>query len=316
MVVRFAPGIEDYVQAVSTGLGALARPGGLTLEQRRDRFDRLGALLRDPYPAGMEVWNRQIALPGREIPVRTYRPAGDGAQPCIFYFHGGGYVSGSIDSHDTITAQLAALTGATVISVHYRRPPENPYPAPNDDCWAALQWAIRRAEDLGIDPARLAVAGDSAGGNLAASCALRARGEGGPALRAQVLIYPGMCADLETTESYRTNRHDPFLNPDSMRFYRTSYLGGGLESPGEIATPLYAADHRGLPPAYVLVAEHDPVLDDGRLYAERLQAAGVETTFRMAPGMIHGFLRARRFAPGAQQELEALAAALRRYLAP
>lgn len=310
---EFAPGIADYVRHITTSLSHLARPTGLTIEQRRDRFDAIGALFREPYPDGMSVRSTFIARPGREIPIRVYRPAGEAEQACILYFHGGGYVSGSIESHDVITAHLARLTGATVISVHYRRPPENPYPAPNDDCWDALCWTVEHASDLRIDPERLALAGDSAGGNLSASCAFRALRAGGPRLKAQILIYPGMCADLGTTPSYHENRHDPFLSTSSMEMYRKAYLGGALTGPEE-AAPLHAADLFGMPPAYILAAEHDPVRDDGVLYGQRLLEAGVAVETRVVPGMVHGFLRARRFSPVADAEFTRLGEALKRML--
>lgn len=311
----FAPGISDYVEAINANLAALARPTGLTLAQRRDRFELIGEMFSEAYPAGMQVRTAFIALPGREVPVRVYRPAGTGRQACVLYFHGGGYVSGSIASHDVITAHLAHITGATVISVHYRRPPENPYPAPNDDCHAALLWAVERADDLAIDAGRMAVAGDSAGGNLAASCAFRALRQSGPKLRAQILIYPGLCADFETTASYRENRRDPFLSTESMRFYRQAYLGATDIAQSPDAAPLHADDLRGMPPAYILAAEHDPVRDDGVLYGKRLRAAGVAVETRVAAGMIHGFLRARRYSPRADDEFSRLGEAIARFLA-
>jgi acetyl esterase len=310
----FAAGIAEYLATVAKALGPMASPKGLSLEQRRDRFDMLAEALRQPYADGMVVRNNWVARPGREIPVRIYRPAGPGPQAAILYCHGGGYVSGSIESHDAITARLAALTGATVVSVHYRRPPENPFPAPNDDCFEVLLWLRARAGDLGIDPARIAVAGDSAGGNLVASVAWRSGQEGLPPLRAQALIYPGLCADIDTTPSYRTNIHDPFLSVDSMRFYRAAYLGGTLRTADPYAAPLHADDVSGLPPTLILLAEHDPLYDDGRLFFEKLQAAGVQASLRTGDGLIHGFLRTARFCAAAEREFVALAAFLADHL--
>lgn len=311
---HFAPGIADYVGAIHASLASLAKPTGLSLSQRRDRFEQIGAIFREPYPKGMTVRSTYLALPWREIPLRIYRPAGSERQACVLYFHGGGYVSGSIESHDVITAHLAEISGATVVSVHYRRPPENPYPAPNDDCHAALSWVIEQADGLAIDPDRLAVAGDSAGGNLAASVAFRMRGKPGPGLQAQILIYPGMCADFDTTPSYRGNRHDPFLSTESMRFYRSAYLGETDPAAYPDAAPLHAADLDGMPPAYILAAEHDPVRDDGVLYGERLRAAGVAAETRVVTGMIHGFLRARRHSAVADDEFSRLGEAVRHFL--
>lgn len=312
----FAAGIDDYLDAVRNALGPMASPKGLSLEQRRERFDRLAEALRRPYADGMVVRNAWIARPGREIPIRIYRPVGNAPQAAILYYHGGGYVSGSIESHDAITARLAELTGATVVSVHYRRPPENTYPAPNDDCFEALVWLHGRAKDLGIDPSRVAVAGDSAGGNLAASVAWRAKRTDLPPLRAQALIYPGLCADLDTTPSYRTNTRDPFLSVESMRFYRAAYLGDADARSEPYAAPLHADDLAALPPALILLAEHDPLFDDGRMFFERLQAAGVSALLRRGDGLIHGFLRASAFCPAAKEEFIALGRFLAEHLRP
>lgn len=307
---NFAEGIPAYVKAIQDSLAHLAKPADLTLPQRRDRFDLIGDLLKEAYPDGMQVRNTYIALPGREVPIRIYSPDAPAPRACIIYFHGGGYVSGSIDSHDAITAHLAEITNCTVVSVHYRRPPENPFPAPNDDCYEAAKWVAANHEQIGIAPDRLVLAGDSAGGNLAASCALRANEEGDLRIRGQVLIYPGMCADTQTTESYRTNRNDPFLAVSSMQFYRQSYLGAIDPNSNPYAAPLHASDLSGMPPAYILVAEHDPVRDDGVIFHKRLVSAGVKSELRNVEGMIHGFLRARRFSKLADKEFARLGSAV------
>ena len=192
--------------------------------------------------------------------------------------------------------------------MHYRRAPENPYPAPNEDCYAALCWAVEQAERLGIDPSRIAVAGDSAGGSLAASCTLLARDRNGPKISHQTLIYPGLGAGPDTN-SYRNNLDDLFLKPAGVDFAQRAFLGD--VEPDGYSSPLRNSSHAGLPPAYVLVAELDPLHDDGVLYAEKLQAAGVRATLRSAPGMVHGFVRARRWSKVAQAEFETMCADIR-----
>lgn len=311
--MAYDPGIQAYVERARRALGDMAGLKALTLAQRRVRADRYAALVREPYPESLEVSDTYIVLPGHEIPVRVYRPRAEGPLPTIVYLHGGSFVAGSPQGHDFITTSLACNTGAQVLSVHYRRAPENPYPAPTDDAYAALCWARREAELLGVDPERIAVAGDSAGGNLAAACALMARDRGGPALRMQALIYPTLDADLDTP-SYLNNTDDAFLTREAMAFAVNAFLPGGLDTRDGYALPLRAADHAGLPPAYLLLADHDPLLDDGTRYAARLREAGNAVQLRIGAGMIHGFLRARRLSATADAEFHLLCAALRQAL--
>ncbi|WP_459618606.1 alpha/beta hydrolase [Bordetella sp. 2513F-2] len=307
------PGIQAYVEHARRSMGDAAGLKALTVGQRRLRADRYAALVREAYPPTLSASDTYIVLPGREIPVRVYRPAADGPLPTIVYLHGGSFVAGSPQGHDFITASLACNTGAQVFSVHYRRAPENPYPAATDDAYEALCWAVREAEVLEVDPARIAVAGDSAGGNLAAACALLARDRGGPRLRMQALIYPTLDADLDTP-SYLHNTEDAFLTRDAMAFALDAFLSGQLDTQDGYALPMRAASHRGLPPAYLLLADHDPLLDDGTRYAEKLRQAGGEAQVRIGKGMIHGFLRARRYSAVAEQEFQMMCAALRHAL--
>ncbi|ARP81352.1 lipase [Bordetella genomosp. 8] len=314
--MAYDPGIQDYVDRTRKALAEMGELGALTLAQRRARADRQAALISEPYPASLDVTDTYIVLPGREILVRVYRPRADAPLPAIVYLHGGSFVAGSPQGHDFITASLAANTGAQVLSVHYRRAPENPYPAPTEDAYEALTWAAREADMLGIDPDRLAVAGDSAGANLAAACALLARDRGGPRLRMQALAYPTLDADLDTP-SYLHNTQDAFLTREGMAYALESFLpasAAALRDDG-YALPMRAASHAGLPPAYLLLADHDPLLDDGRRYAEKLSAAGVPVDMRIGVGMIHGFLRARRLSAAVDMEFHRMCKALRVALA-
>ncbi len=253
-----------------------------------------------PRPAGMAVENRTIAgLDGHPVPIRIYTPAafapvGGGPRPGILYYHGGGFVKGDADTSDTNGWGLAEETGAVVVSVDYRLSPEHRYPTPLNDCIAALTHVHANPAAYGVDPTRLAVAGDSAGGTLAAAAALWARANGGPALKCQGLIYPCL-SDRMDFDSYTRNAEPPGLTAASMDFYWKAYLGEAMagKSSDPLATPMIADDLSGLPPAFVLVAEYDPLIDEGVAYAARLMGAGVETGFYRADRMIHGFVRAR-----------------------
>lgn len=282
-------------------------------EQRRTyaAFCRAFATAR---PAGLEVENLTVRGEGAAVPVRLYRPADRGRLPAIIYLHGGGWVLGSPDTHDSITAAMALAAEAAVISVDYRLAPEHPYPAAFDDGYAVLCEAAARPRRFGIDPARIALAGDSAGGNLAAAIALAARDRGGPALRLQALVYPAVSTNCDRP-SCLEHAEAPFLTRESLRYYIACYLGGASTTTDPCAAPLEAPSHHGLPPAFIATAGIDPLRDDGALYAERLQLAGVEVEYRCAPRLIHGYLRAFGVSRAARGEFDALCAALRRRLA-
>lgn len=308
------PDILAYFAHVQRQMSArFAATGGLDVEERRHRAEVYASLTAEPDPPELQSRQVYITLPGREIPVLIHRPLSAEPLPTILFFHGGSFVAGSPQSHHFISASIAHNTGAQVLSVHYRRAPENRYPAPLEDCYAALCWASEHAATLGIDPSRLAVAGDSAGGNLAAACALLARDRAGPALSFQALIYPGLGGG-QATASFSTHKSDLFLKPSGILFSQRAYLGESMEPPNHYAAPLQTESTAGLPPAYILVAALDPLHDDGLLYAQRLSDAGVKATFRSAPGMVHGFLRARRWSSVAEAELQAMCACVREAL--
>jgi acetyl esterase len=233
---------------------------------------------------------RDVVAPGPagDVPLRLYRPASEEPLPAVLYFHGGGFVIGSLDTHDGTCRALANASGCAVVSVGYRLAPEHRFPAAPEDCWAALAWVAKEGAALGVDGARLAVAGDSAGGNLAATAALLARARGGPVLRHQVLIYPVTDYAFDTP-SYRENGEGYFLSEAMMRWFWQQYLEDGSQGADPLASPLRAPDLAGLPPALVVTAEYDPLRDEGEAYAARLRAAGVPTELRRFPGQIHGF---------------------------
>ncbi len=236
------------------------------------------------------IADRAIPGPAGDIPIRVYTPMGAGQFPLLVYFHGGGFVVGSIDGADRICRTLCWGAGCIVVSVGYRLAPEHTFPAAPDDCLAATRWAGEHAAELGADPARLAVAGDSAGGNLAAVTALRIRDEGGPALRGQLLIYPVAGYHTPPTPSYLANANGYLLTRAMMIWFWGHYLNHAGEADDPRAAPLAAPDLAGLPPALVITAEFDPLRDEGERYAARLQAAGVPAVLARYDGMVHGFL--------------------------
>jgi len=243
-----------------------------------------------PPPAVADVRDVMIDLPGRTLPARLYVPDGAGeTPPLVVYYHGGGWVIGTIETHDGTCRALANASGAAVLSVGYRLAPEVPFPGPLDDCYDALVWARDHAADLGIDATRLAVAGDSAGGNLAAAVAIRARDAGGPSLRHQLLIYPVTDANFARASYLANGTGAYFLSMAMMEWFWVQYLGAIPGDHVEGVTVLHTADLSGLPPASLFMAEYDPLCDEGVAYAEALTAAGNAVHSEVAPGMIHGF---------------------------
>lgn len=232
---------------------------------------------------------RAIPGPHGDIPVRIYRPTRASALPALVYFHGGGWVAGNLDSAEAACTRLANRAGAVVMSVDYRLAPEHKFPAAVDDCQAATQWVAEHAETLDIDAARIAVGGDSAGGNLAAVVSLLARDAGGPAIVAQLLFYPAMQHAFDTV-SHRENGRDYYLTTELMTWFWNHYLNDESEGRDVRASPLLAHDASGLPPALVVTAEFDPLRDEGEAYAARLDAAGTPATLRRYDGQIHSFV--------------------------
>jgi acetyl esterase len=250
--------------------------------------------------------------PAGPIPLRVYRPAGVAAAPlpALVYFHGGGWVIGDLETHDVLCRQLTAEAGVTVVAVDYRLAPEHAFPAAVDDAWAATRWSVAHAERLGIDPGRVAVGGDSAGGNLAAVVALLARDAGGPALAFQVLIYPVTDAGTETG-SYRDCAEGYLLTRQGMRWFFDHYLTSPDDARDWRVSPLRATSHAGLPPALIVTAGFDPLRDEGEAYARALRDAGVRVDYVCYGGMIHGFVPMGRLIGTANRAVSHVAASLR-----
>ena len=232
--------------------------------------------------------DRTITGPGGDLVLRIYRPEVEGPLPIVVYAHGGGWVIGDLETHDALCEHLASDTPAVVVAVDYRRAPESRFPAAADDMLAAVSWAAEHAQELGGDRNRLAVAGDSAGGNLAAVTAVAARDAGGPAIAFQLLIYP-VCDLTMAQPSYVENAEGFMLEAKVMEWFVAAYLGDqDPRNPG--ASPLFVEDLSGLPPALIITAEFDPLRDEGEAFAERLTGAGVPTVLSRYDGTIHGFL--------------------------
>jgi acetyl esterase/lipase len=250
--------------------------------------------------------DRELPGPGGPLPVRVYRP-GDGPAPVLAYFHGGGWVLGSLGTHHGVCATLAQLSECVVCSVDYRLAPEHRFPAAVEDAWAATSWLAEHPEDVGGRPGALAVGGDSAGGNLAAVCALKAR-DTGLRLALQLLVYPVTDADLETS-TYREFADGYYLTAYSMHWFWDHYLPEGNRFQAD-ASPLRADDLAGTAPAFVITAEFDPLRDEGEAYARRLDEAGVPVALSRYDGMIHGFFRMPAVIDRADDALAEAAAAL------
>jgi acetyl esterase len=241
--------------------------------------------------------------------MRAYRPVRAGTLPALVYFHGGGWTIGDVDTHDTLCRQLAVGAQCAVFSVDYRLAPEHPFPAAVEDCIAATRHVADHAATLGVHG--IAVGGDSAGGNLATVVALHARDSGGPQLAFQLLVYPATDQRLGTA-SHERNARGYLLERESIDFFRRCYLPNASDHGDWRASPLLARDHADLPPALVITAGYDPLLDEGKAYAERLRAAGVEVAYREFPDMVHGFLLMGGVLETANAAVAECCAALRR----
>jgi acetyl esterase len=282
--------LDPQAQAFLDQLSALNAPAisAMSIEQARQTIRMMMMAPGEPEPVA-HVENRMIPGPAGDIPVRIYTPQGNGPFPVLIYFHGGGFVIGDPDSYDGVCRSLTNLVGSIVVSVDYRLAPENKFPAAPEDCYAATQWVAEHAATLQGDPSRIAISGDSAGGNLTAVVAQMARDHGGPALVFQLLIYP--VTDLKATcPSIQENGEGYFLTKEDMEWFTNHYLNSEDEKDNLLASPLYSSNLRGLPPALIITAEYDPLRDEGELYGHRLKEAGVPVTISRYDGMIHGFI--------------------------
>ena len=286
-----APEPHPEAQAFLETYEALGVPPFEELEPEEVR--RMTEQMRADVEVGIEmetVEDRKVEGPRGDVPVRVYEPRTDRdteERPLVVYFHGGGWVIGSLDTHDPTCRKLADESGYPVVSVDYALAPEHPFPEGLEDCYAALEWASEGASELKAEGG-LVVAGDSAGGNLAAATALLARDRDGPKIDYQLLVYPST-GRAERTESYEENSEGYFLGSDDMNWFRDRYFEDEIDKGNVYARPRLADDLSELPPATVVTAGFDPLRDDGAAYSERLEESGVPVTHRHYEDMIHGF---------------------------
>jgi acetyl esterase len=277
----------------------------------------LGVMLRDMYGPGPDLARvtdeRVTTSDGSSFPVRVLVPEGE-PRAVIVYYHGGGWVIGALDEFDTLGRRLAARTGAAVVLVDYRLAPEHRYPTAVEDAWTALRWVDERVEQIAGRRVPLVVGGDSAGGNLAAIVAQRAKTEQGPGIALQVLVYPVTDADVDNA-SYTDPANQLMLTRESMIWFWNHYAPDETSRKNPDASPLQAQDLSGLPPAIVLSAEHDVLRDESEAYAARLEQAGVAVRMRRFPGQMHGFFTMVNVLPGSADGLEYVAEELDRHLA-
>jgi len=299
-------------------LKRLGRPpiNSLPPDQAKEVFRR-GRLVTQPdLPQVDRVKEYEATGPHGPIPVRVYRGAGTadmGALPVHVYYHGGGWVLGDLDSHDWVCRKIANAVKCAVVSVDYRMAPEHVFPKAFDDSLAAVEWTARNAAMLKIDPARISVGGDSAGGNLAAAVALALRDSGKIKLKAQILVYPAV--DLAMTGDYYGRfTKDLILTDDTMRWFIDLYVPDQAQRKDWRASPLLAPSLKGLPPALVLLAGYDPLCAEGEAFAARLEKEGVKTVVKRYPGQIHGFLSNGKLLPRANDAINDIAEVMTAHL--
>ncbi len=313
MTTPIAPQAQALLDQMNAQAGN-APPASSPQEQvaaQRQAYRATIPLAGAPEPV-RRIEERTLPGPGGAIPARIYRPLEESGLPVLVYFHGGGFVAGDLDTHDAPLRAVANRSGCVIVSVAYGLAPERPFPAAPEDCCAATQWVAEHAAEIGADAARLAVGGDSAGGNMAAVVCLMARDRGGPRIRHQALLYPD--TELtEDTESWRafadTNR--PILTRTGKLANIALYVPAGVDKKTPYASPLHAPSLANLPPALVVTGECDPQRDEGEAYAERLGASGVLVSHTRYPGMIHGFFQFAGVLDASRQLIEQTASSLK-----
>lgn len=305
---KLAPEIRSLLETMAAQGGPALET--LPAEEARAAAGNIAELAGEAEEVS-RVENRRFTGRSSEIPLRIYVPKGDGPFPGVVFLHGGGWIIGDLDSHDNICRAIANRAGAVVVSVDYRLAPEHRFPAALEDSVDATLWAADTAAELGIDPRRLVVAGDSAGANMATVVAAKARDAGRPALALQVLIYPVTNLSAFDTESHREFAEDHFLTRSLMEWFVAGYIPDASTRTSSEASPAFISDLAGLPPALVITAECDPLRDEGEAYAKRMQDSGVPVTLTRYKGMIHPFLNFTGVTPSAHQALDQIAEAIR-----
>jgi acetyl esterase len=298
-------------------LSVMERTGGKPLSESTAAEARVGDWSRDfvgPTEPVADVTHTFIPGPTADLPVRIYTPEGTGPFPAIVYFHGSAFSVSNIGLADSPHRAIANRTGCVVVAVNYQKAPEHPFPTPMNDAYAATEWVQDNAGLLRVDPLRIGVGGDSAGGNLAAAVCIRAREERGPRLAFQLLLYPAVLAE-SSYPSMTENANGYMLSSDDVAWAWQQYVPDEEQRGNPLASPLLAERHDQLPPAIVLTAEYDPLRDEGEAYADKLEAAGVPVVRRRYEGMIHGFLWTAGVIDGSRQLIDDLGKDVRELLA-
>jgi acetyl esterase len=303
--------VDPQVQAYLDQMASLNAPPihTLTPEMVREGIRMQLEMFSSDEPIA-HIENRTIPGPAGQIPVRVYTPSGSGPFPVLVFFHGGGWVICNLDTHDGFCRSLANGTGCVVVSVDYRLAPEHKFPAAPEDCYAATEWVASHAAEVNGDASRIAVGGDSAGGNLASVVSQMARDKGGPALVFQLLVYPGTDFQMKSA-SIEENAEGYFLTKADMLWFRDHYLNSDADKDSPLASPMRAASLKGLPPALVITAQYDPLRDEGEAYGHKLQEAGVPVKISRYDGMIHGFVSMGAVFDGGKRATEECCQALR-----
>lgn len=301
--------LDPQIKLVMEATAALGLPPANTVSPEEARANAKKRP-RGPGPEVAKVENRTIPGPDGDVPVRIYTPEGDGPFPILAWYHGGGWVVGDLEQADGSARSLCVGGKCVVISVDYRLAPDTKFPGPADDCWTATTWAVENAASINGDASRLAVGGDSAGGNIAAAMCLMAADRGGPEIGLQLLIYPVTDVNF-TTVSYGENAEGFGLTKVTMEWYWEHYLASMDDASNPYAAPAQAKSLAGQPPALVITAEYDPLRDEGEAYAKRLTEAGVETTSTRYDGVIHGFFSMGAAVDKSVQAMDEASAALR-----
>ncbi len=283
--------LDNQSKAIIEKLSSIQLPpfDQLTADYLRKAYSNLAPAPSPPAASSLVSEDRTIPTSAGQVNIRTYRPSPRNGLPIMVFFHGGGWVTGDLDRHDPLCRELTMRIGCLTVSVDYRLAPENRFPAGLEDCYAAVQWAAVNAPALGADAARLAVCGDSSGGNLAAATCLLVRDRGGPQILCQTLLYPVLDSSLDTP-SQKSLAEGYFLTRSRMDWYWKQYVKDDRDRANPYASLAHAADLRNLPPAIIFTAEFDPLRDEGAAYARRLAQAGVKVTYRCYEGTIHGFI--------------------------
>ena len=311
--------LDPELQAVTDAANALGRPHGADVPL---------AALRAGYVIGSQmqgvtdvtcdkIQDLEIPGPASAIPARLYVPAGtgDAKTPGMIFIHGGGFMIGNLDSHDSVCRQLANHGGCRVIAIDYRLAPEHKFPAAVDDVIAAAKWICENAANYNINPERIAIGGDSAGGNLSAVVSNHFSQNNGPKLAFQLLIYPATNRTVET-DSLRDLKQGVTLDERMLNYFHDAYFGGtGADPSDPRISPALASDHQRVPPAHIITAEYDPLRDEGRAYYEILKAAGIKVTYHCYPGMMHNFIQQTGAVTSARRAVEEIADIMKTALA-